>query len=115
MWASGKPTRCGTGALRVCGEAVGTALKWGQPMRVCVPRCTPLLIVREGKAFLQRGTRVTPYACQPALWRGLGLCWVLAILLVFAHFAGCEEAMLSSGCSCGSLWGRGAGTGQGVQ
>lgn len=54
-WALGKPTRCGTGALRVCGEAVGTALQWGQPTRVCVPRCTPLLIVREGKAFLHVG------------------------------------------------------------
>lgn len=112
-WESPPAPSCRTGALRGCGEAVGTASQWGQRMRVCIPCCTPLLIVREGKAFPQRGTRVTLYACQPALWRGLGFCWILPILLVFAYFAGCEQTMLSSRGSCGSpgavALGRGGG------
>lgn len=75
---------------------LGTASRW-----VCILCCTPLLIVREEKSFLQHP--VTLCACQPALWRGSGVCRVFPILPFFAHFAGCEEAMLSSGDSCGSL------------
>lgn len=65
-------------------------------MRVCIPHCTPLLVVRE-EDFPQCGTRATPYACHPALWRDLGFCWVLPILVGFVCFAGYEEAVLSSG------------------
>lgn len=87
---------CGTGVLEGCEKALGTASRW-----VCILCCTPLLIVREEKSFLQHP--VTLCACQPALWRGSGVCRVFPILPFFAHFAGCEEAMLSSGDSCGSL------------
>lgn len=104
-WESPPAPSCGTGALQDGGKAVGTTHEGLCPMLY------PIAYHQGGESLSATWTGITLYSCQPALWRGLGFFWVLPSLLVFACFAGCEEAMLSSRGSCGSLWGRGAGTG----
>lgn len=92
-WENPQAPSCTSRVLWATGAnlAVGTSHEGLHPTLYPTAHC-------QGGRLSTMCDEGPPHACQPALWRDLGF------LVGFVCFAGYEEAMLSSGDSCCSLW-----------